>query len=346
MNNIVNKEYCDIYIAYILGWIVGNANIYDDELFFFIKSCNKDMVIKLYKLFLCIYDFKSNEIFYSMSQSTDFYLKIKNRCVINEIKCLFTLYEKSDNLSYKKNNLKYIGQMPKTSLPYFVRGIFDSTGFIYTKDKDYFCGIRLFSLNFLTMIMNELNIKQEIVYNEKYNNYSFTLYGAKDVIHFLDIIYKSCESETFDINLFLNRKYENYKEIKNNNIECNEMCFNYCKTDINAVIPFKMYINDIGYTLTLIKHIKTDGMIEYYDTGLIIKPPLGFYFELFCKNEYLRLLGYSFINKYEIIDDLNGKHIIIALVKHNKNVPSLTLPCSFFQCIPKQIYNLKLNNFN
>jgi len=338
MNTTLDKQSDDVYISYVLGWVVGNANIYDDELFFFIKNCNKDMVIKLYKLFLCLYDFKSNEIFYSMSQSNDFYLKIKNRNVVNEIKCLFALNEKCENHSYKKNNLRYLSQMPKSVLPFFVRGLFDSAGFIYNKGNEYYCGLRLFSHTFLSMLMNDMNIQQEIVYNEKYNNYSFTLCGINNVLSFLDVIYKPYETP---INLYLNRKHDSYLELKKNSVISNELYFNFCKKDINAVEPFKTNLNDAGYTLTLIKHIKTVGMVEYYDTGLVIQPVLGFYFELFCKSEYLRNIGYSFVNKSEIIDGLNGKHIIIGLVKHNKNVPNLALPCTMFQFIPKHVYNLK-----
>lgn len=338
----LNKKYNNIFTAYILGWVVGNANIYDDELFFFMKECNKDMVIKLYKLFLCIYEFDNDDMFYSMTKDNDFYLKIKNVGLINDIKSLLNLSEKFENNSYKKDNLKYIDNVPKGLIPYFARGLFDSAGFIYNKENEYYCGIRLFSNIFLNRLMNDLNINHQIVFNSKYNNYSFTLSDVS-VLNFLDIIYKPLIDA--NINLYLNRKYECYNELKKNKTDLNTS-LKYYKTNLNAFDLYKNYSGNYGYTLTLINKINSNNSsnIQYYDSGIIIKPMIGFYFEITCDNIHLYELGYIHYN--EIIDCQCNKSVIIKLIKYDHSKDDLILPCALFKIIPKKIYNMDIIQIN
>jgi hypothetical protein len=337
----LNKKYNNIFTAYILGWIVGNANIYDDELFFFIKECNKDMVIKLYKLFLCIYEFNNEDIFYSMSKDNDFYLKIKNIGLINDIKILFNLTEKSENNSYKKDNLKYVDNISKEMIPYFARGLFDSAGFIYNKENEYYCGIRLFSHVFLNKLMNDLNINHQIIFNSKYNNYSFTLSDVY-ALDFLDTIYKPLLNA--NINLYLSRKYECYNELKKNKTDSSH-CIKYYKTSLEAYDLYKNNSNDYGYTITLINrmnHVNNmNKNIQYYNTGIILKPMIGFYFEIACDNMSLYELGYIYYN--QIVDN---NTIIIKLIKYDYSKDDLILPCSLFKIIPKKIYNMDIVQMN
>ena len=337
------KENVNVYIGYMLGWVIGNANVYDNELFFFIKNCNKDVIMKLYKLFLYIYNFRSDELFYSMSQNNDFYLKVKNTNVINDIKAIFDLKEKSLNGSYLKNDIKY-SNVPRDILPYFVRGIFDSTGFCYKKDNTVYCGIRLFSKSFLSHLMSDINLNQPILYNVKFKNYYFAITDS-NALDFLDIIYTPYYK--LEINLYLNRKYDFYKSLKEWNPSIDKeypLYFQYYKTHDNAVEPYKSCYSNSGYYLTLIHKenvLKNSYNIEFYNTGLVLQPMIGFYFEIVINLDDIFKFGYMLANNSIIIDANCRKNIIVPLIKVDHSKPDLELPCSLVQMIPREIYNLK-----
>lgn len=323
--------------VYLLGWVIGNANIYDDKIYFFIKNCNKDIVSKLYKIFINTLNTSINDLHYNINKNSDFYLKVTCNSFIKSIIHLLGLSIKDTvKKSYYKSDLKY-PIINKDVLPFFVRGIFDSCGYIFkNKNNDICCGIRMYSKSFLVNLLSQMSINTNVLYNNKYSNYYFTL-NNMNAFDFLQIIYSDNLSNNLDpytisSELMLNRKYDMYKNLRDTCNGC--LYFKYYKTHNDAVSPFKMYYSDTGYNLTLVKKLKSIDGIEFYDTCIRIEPMLGYYFDLISRQLLLQT-GYILTESVNIIDSSYRENIIVSLVKIDKSKPDLVLPCSLIQIIPR-----------
>ena len=256
----MNKNY-----AYLLGWIIGNAIIYDDKIFFYIKNCNKDIVSKLYKIFTTTCNIDHSLLYYNVTKNMDFFLKVTSTKYIKYIIHLLNLYKKDPvKKSFLKDRINY-PIIPDDLLYLFIRGLFDSSGFIFRNNNHIYCGIRISCKDFLIKLLNNLSINTNIMYNNTYNNYYFTIQNM-DALDFMHMIYNTSnennnlDSHIISTDLILNRKYELYQTIKNVYPENNNktsLYFKYYKTDKNAHAPFKSYYSNSGYNLTLIKKIKT-----------------------------------------------------------------------------------------
>jgi hypothetical protein len=251
--------------AYLLGWIIGNSIIYDDKIFFYIKNCNKDIVSKLYKIFTTTCNIDHSLLYYNMTKNMDFFLKVSSSGYIKYITQLLNLYKKDPiRRSFLKDQINY-PIIPDDLLYIFVRGLFDSSGFIFRNNNQIYCGIRIPCKDFLIKLLNNLSINTNIMYNNKYKNYYFTIENM-DALDFMHMIYNTSnennnlDSHIISTDLILNRKYELYQTVKNVYPENNSktsLYFKYYKTDKNAHAPFKSYYSNSGYNLTLIKKIKT-----------------------------------------------------------------------------------------
>jgi dUTPase len=105
-----------------------------------------------------------------------------------------------------------------------------------------------------------------------------------------------------------------------------------------AVPPSKGRFSDSGYDLTLISHIKTKNDVYYYDTGLKVIPPIGYYFDLVGRSSISKS-GWMLANNVGIIDCSYRGTIIVALVRTAGNVdtPEIKLPCRLVQLIPRRL---------
>lgn len=107
-------------------------------------------------------------------------------------------------------------------------------------------------------------------------------------------------------------------------------------TDNRAKMPTKAHRTDVGYDLTLIDVWKTDGDVTFYETGVIVSPPSGFYFELVPRSS-LSKTGYMLANSVGIIDpDFRGS-IKVPLIKITKEKPDITLPFNCVQLVLRKI---------
>ena len=114
---------------------------------------------------------------------------------------------------------------------------------------------------------------------------------------------------------------------------------NYLRYKLNlpdAVAPFKERASDSGYDLTLIKELKRVDNVIFYDTGVSIEPPNGYYFDLVGRSSISKS-GYTIANNVGIIDRTYRGNIIVALVKTNQHAPDLQLPNRLVQIIPRKI---------
>ena len=210
---------------YFIGWVIGHANIYDDKICFFIKKHDKDIVSKLYDIIINHYNIDLNAIYYNITKSHDFYLQIKSTSLSRDI--IYKLHLKSKN-TYRSNyylknyilfsNLSNPSNVSNLSNPsnsfLYIRGLFESKGFLYRKNGVLFCGLRSFSEIFLQGLLNHIsfiftkkvNYKYFIRFNRKYSNY-YILLISSNAHNFLNYIYK----EELTSGYILNRKYDLYK---------------------------------------------------------------------------------------------------------------------------------------
>lgn len=112
--------------------------------------------------------------------------------------------------------------------------------------------------------------------------------------------------------------------------------FNYRKTLNNAVDPKKANPTDSGFDLCLVDLIKVQDDVYWYDTGIAVQPPKGYYFEVVGRSSISKS-GYMLANNIGIIDDTYRGSIKVALLKVNKNAPTLELPARLVQLIPRQL---------
>lgn len=114
------------------------------------------------------------------------------------------------------------------------------------------------------------------------------------------------------------------------------MEFKFAKTNPEAYSPTQPNFTDSGWDLCLISKIKEDNGVTYYDTGISIQSPPGYYLQLVGRSSISKT-GYMLANNIGIIDNGYRGNIIVALVKINPNAPDIILPARLVQVIPTQI---------
>jgi len=107
-----------------------------------------------------------------------------------------------------------------------------------------------------------------------------------------------------------------------------------------AVPPFKKRISDSGWDLHLIKLLKVEGNVYFFDTGVRVSPPPGFYFDLVPRSSIFKS-GFMLANSVGIIDMTYRGTIKVPLVKvdDSKTVPEL--PWRAVQLIPRKFFPLE-----
>lgn len=113
----------------------------------------------------------------------------------------------------------------------------------------------------------------------------------------------------------------------------------------NSVIPVKNNPSDSGYDLTLITLNKTMDKVQLYGTGVHVKAPDGFYFDLVPRSSIFKS-GYMLANSIGIIDNGYTGEIMVALTKFDSSKPDLKLPARLVQLIPRKVHDLKVTVCN
>lgn len=115
--------------------------------------------------------------------------------------------------------------------------------------------------------------------------------------------------------------------------------FQYVRTDADAVPPSKNKSSDSGFDLTLIKKLKEYNNVTFFDTGIKVSPPLGWYFDLVGRSSISKT-GYMLANNIGIIDQSYTGNILVALVKIDQTAPELALPARLVQIIPRKVSHM------
>ena len=110
----------------------------------------------------------------------------------------------------------------------------------------------------------------------------------------------------------------------------------WVKTDPAALPPSKSRASDSGWDVTVIKEFKRAGSVIFYDTGIRVEPPWGWYFQLVARSS-LAKTGYMLANAIGIIDRAYTGSVLVALRKMDPTMPDLELPARVAQLIPAPI---------
>ncbi len=286
--------------AYLLGYIINNkTKLKITTPIKYIKSLEKIKNI-LSNNIPIIYNIKTGKV------SIQLYLDISKYIEINKLPNL-----ENTNLIWS-----------------ILRGYFDKNGYIKDNNiKNPKCIIKSNSNEFLISISEY----SKIIYNKLTHNE--IIFTGTNSIDLLGKIYNNITNKIYredKYNKYM--KLINWKYILRNNSYILDICKIY-KTDINAIIPSKTNITDVGYDLTIIKEVKKlNENTILYDTGLKINIDYGYYTEIVPRSS-LSKSGYILTNSIGIIEKTYLGNLYIALTKIEKNADELKLPYRCCQLI-------------
>jgi dUTP pyrophosphatase len=318
--------------AYVLGWIASDGHI----------GMNNTISIGIHeKDYECLEQIRNiicSELPIAKAKNRDIiFLNINSKTICNDV--IRHLKLEFNTESHKKSHTVQFPTLDTEELNFsFIRGYFDGDGCIYVSKKNLpRASIASCSENMLKSIENIIKIPSSTC---KGKNGCFTLeYGGINAVDFLFKIYNT------KISLYLQRKYEKFINVRDwlpyktgrNTIPC----FKYVKTCREAIPPRKNKSSDSGYDLHIIKKLKEENGVLFYDTGIKIQPDYGFYFEMVGRSSISKT-GYMLANNIGIIDASYTGNIIVALIKTRIDSPELVLPLKLVQLIPRKFIILDI----
>ena len=316
--------------AYLLGWIASDGSVTPSG--FCINISSKDYYcLEKLKNIICdeipiVFDNIRNMISFTVNSKT----------ISSDICKLL-------NINPCKKS--YIVEFPKIDdeLSWaFLRGYFDGDGHVNNplKNKNVKhpypkCDIASNSIKMLNSIKDFCKVPCNI----SKNNDRIAWYG-NNALEFLSKIYDNSS-------IFLTRKKDLYLDwciwvpcLSGKFAHGKTDFFYWNKTNKNAVAPFKKSVTDSGYDLTLIDVYKKTDFVTYYDTGIKVSPPYGWYFMLVPRSS-LSKTGYILSNSVGVIDRTYTGSILVPLCKIDKNAEDIELPFRCVQIIPMPIVHFQ-----
>ena len=206
----------------------------------------------------------------------------------------------------------------------FVRGYFDCAGCITIKHGYPSCMIGSSYLPMLEDIHEFCGGKAEI-------HDALCKWKGVTALEFLYRMYNNAE-------IFLQRKRDMFISLSNPHSSSLSRLplFKWARTIPNAPKPSKNRFSDSGYDLHLVKKIKVQSGVHYFDTGIQVQPENGYYFDLVGRSSISKT-GWMVANNIGIIDASYTGTVIVALVKIDQDALELELPCKLVQLIPRQL---------
>ena len=311
--------------AYLLGWMASDGSITKGNIGI---SINKKDI----KCLEILRDIICKELPITPKKDTDLVgFSISSQTISNDVCDLLNI------LPEKKSYVVCFPELESDELKWcFLRGLFDGDGGISNiseTNRSPYCTISTSSENMRKSIIEF----SKIPCTENGINLAWSGNNALD---FLDKLYKNSKFR-------LSRKYELYLDISTwvpsvsySRYYKNDHC-KWSKTRMDAVSPSKERASDSGYDLVLLEKIKTVGKVEFYDTGIKVKPNFGYYFQVVPRSSISKT-GYMLANSVGIIDRTYLGNIIIALTKIDESMPDLVLPIRLAQMIPMPIVHFEL----
>lgn len=263
-------------------------------------------------------------------------LRINYNETYSSINVQGTLYKTLKNIN--SHIVEYVKNLPENYIKHFTRGLFDCTSYINDKPIGKFSTK---SKELLEYVLEKCNVVADVVAdiqcnkNDNLHTFSFVL-SDEALLDFVDLLYKDTKN-----NIYSKKMFDHYKKLCTWYVYSDQYnSFKWLKNDPDAVAPFKERASDSGYDLTLIKLLKTSGSVEFYDTGISVEPPYGYYFDLVGRSSISKS-GYILANNMGVIDRSYRGSIIVPLVKIDFTKPNIQLPCRLVQIIPRTICHLQ-----
>ena len=312
--------------AYLLGWIASDGSVEPGKISIAINE--KDVeCLEMLKNIIC------RELPITPKKTDLMSFTISSKTISNDVCKLLNI------LPEKKSHIVDFPNLENDELKWsFLRGYFDGDGTIHNITetcRSPYCGITSYSEIMRKSIIDFCKIPCI----EDKNNNSLG-WSGNNALDFLDKLYKNS-------NFRLYRKYNLFLDISTwvpsvsySRYYKNEHC-KWSKTRKDAVSPSKERASDSGYDLVLLEKIKTVGKVEFYDTGIKVKPNFGYYFNLVPRSSISKT-GYMLANSIGIIDRTYLGNIIVALIKIDDSAHDLVLPMRLVQIIPAHIVNFKM----
>lgn len=200
---------------------------------------------------------------------------------------------------------------------HFVRGVYDACG--------NFSGYDLTLTthhDILYFIHQTCGIKVEL----SFHTLRFT---GPSIIDFLSKIYDYSSEEMRDY-----RKYCQYAEIFGNNVIPK---INVTLVDEKAVLPKKNLASSIGWNLTLIRKDDSASDIAVYDTGLVVKPPFGYYIKIEGTSAEFML-----INSPQIVDPHDSNTLKLVLKRIGDQ--EMSFPHEYGKLILEKMIHAEIKN--
>jgi dUTP pyrophosphatase len=202
----------------------------------------------------------------------------------------------------------------------FLRGYFDANGKI--NNNLYIISIYSLFEDLIKYIPTAFNLDM---------NNIITIKGC-NLYEFLNSIYENA-------NYYNSDNYNKYLHLFNDNLPELKKSFTYYKNNINAIDPSKNRVTDSGFDLYIIEKISQKNNLYMYDTGLIVQPEPGIYFDLVPRSSIIKK-GFILANSIGIIDQTFIGTIKVALIKIDPDAPDLELPLKIVQIIPRQVIQI------
>lgn len=126
----------------------------------------------------------------------------------------------------------------------------------------------------------------------------------------------------------------------------NKNTVKFAKICPEAVIPSKTRNSDSGYDLTLIGIEKKIGeKVILCRTGIKVKPPEGFYFDMVGRSSIIKS-GYMVAHNVGIIDAPYRGEVFVPLIKVDESAPDIQFPIKLCQLIPRSIQHFDIEEIN
>jgi len=286
--------------AYLLGCISGGCDVFNEEI---VLKFNEKNVNNIQKL----------EVFANPGIS-----------IIHSDDLMFFRIT-SENV---KKHLQYSNNFPhaiEDELKWdFLRGFFDSVGFISHIESGYpKCIINSSHNKLLEEIKDFCGVKVQL-------KPSVCELSGVNALDFLAKLYK-------DATIYNISNYNLFIQIANCYSQSNRLpIFKWSRTIPTAPKPTKNRFSDSGFDLHLVKKIKVQAGVHYFDTGIQVQPENGYYFDLVGRSSISKT-GWMIANNIGIIDSSYTGSIIAALVKIDCDALDLELPCKLVQLIPRKL---------
>lgn len=169
-------------------------------------------------------------------------------------------------------------------------------------------------------------------------------YEDVDALDFLGLLYDgiNLDEELYDYSM-----YGAYKKLcQHTHRDVIETNIHFKRINPNAIKPFKEKSSDAGYEINVIRKIMGGDDSYMYDTGLIINPPFGYYFEMF-NTQMLLDKGYTIANVPHILErslttPISQTLKIEILPMDIDNSVPLEMPFPTIRLVPRHIEHFSL----